>query len=146
MSISLQSQSTPTSMPVSLALLSVRIGLASVFMYHGAQKMFGAFGGKGLAEMINNLGPVLGPLVSIGEFFGGLAVLLGLVSRFSAASIILIMMGAIVMVHGKNGFSGQGGFEFNFTLICMALAILLAGPGRIALAKLLPAKLKPWLE
>lgn len=137
---------TPMSTATSLALLSVRVGLAAVFMYHGAQKLFGAFGGKGLSAMIENMGPVLGTLVTIGEFFGGLAVLLGLFSRFSGASLVVIMIGAIVMVHGKNGFGGDGGYEFNFTLLCMALAIFLAGPGRIALAKFLPAKLKPWLE
>jgi uncharacterized membrane protein YphA (DoxX/SURF4 family) len=50
------------------------------------------------------------------------------------------------MVHGKNGFSGDGGFEFNFVLMMMGLAVLIAGPGKLALAKVLPAKLKPWLE
>ena len=139
--------STPVSAPVSLGLLSVRIGLAAVFMYHGAQKMFGAFGGKGLAPMLESFGPVLGFLISFGEFFGGLAVLLGLLSRFSGASLALIMAGAIVMVHGKNGFSmATNGYEFNLVLLLMGLAVLFAGPGRFALAAVLPAKLKPWLE
>jgi putative oxidoreductase len=131
---------------VSLALLLIRFGLAAVFMYHGAQKVFGAFGGPGLATMMTKMGPVLGSLVSIGEFFGGLAILLGLFSRFSAASLVVIMAGAIAMVHGKNGFSGEGGYEFNLMLLLMAAAIFVAGPGRLALASLLPAKLRPWLE
>ncbi|MNL87251.1 putative oxidoreductase MhqP [compost metagenome] len=56
------------------------------------------------------------------------------------------MVGAIVMVHGKNGFGGDGGYEFNFVLLMMSLAVFVAGPGKFALAKVLPAKLKPWLE
>jgi putative oxidoreductase len=132
---------------VSLALLFVRIGLAAVFMFHGAQKMFGAFGGKGLADMMQHMGPVLGFLVSFGEFFGGLAVLVGLLSRFSGGILALIMVGAIAMVHGKNGFSAaDGGYEFNLVLLMMGLAVFVAGPGRYALARVLPAKLKPWLE
>ena len=131
---------------VDVALLSVRIGLASVFMYHGAQKLFGWFGGKGLAGLIEGYGVVVGSLVGIGEFFGGLGLLVGVLTRFSAASLILIMAGAIWFVHGKNGFGGQGGYEFNFVLITMCLAILAAGPGRAALAAVLPARLRPWLE
>ena len=146
MAVQVQNTGTDTSTPVSLALLLTRVGLAAVFMYHGAQKMFGAFGGPGLSVMMEKMGPVLGFLVSFGEFFGGLALLVGLLSRFSGASLAVIMVGAIVMVHGKNGFSGEGGFEFNFVLMLMALAIFIAGPGKIALAKLLPAPLKPWLE
>jgi putative oxidoreductase len=137
----------PTPWPVDLALLNVRIGLATVFMFHGAQKLFGWFGGHGLGGLIEAYGAVIGTLVGIGEFFGGLGLLVGLLSRFSAASLIVIMGGAIVLVHGKNGFaSSDGGIEYNFVLITMALAILVAGPGRIALGLILPARLKPWLE
>lgn len=137
----------PMSLSVSLGLLSCRIGLGVVFMFHGAQKLFSAFGGKGLEGLTGMVGPVIGPLVGIGEFFGGLAVLLGILSRFSAASLIVIMAGAIVLVHGKHGFAmANNGFEFNFVLITLALPILLAGPGLIALAQALPRKLKPWLE
>ena len=131
----------------SLALLAIRLASGVIFMFHGGQKLFGLFGGKGLAMTIQFMGPVNGTLVSVGEFFGGLAVLLGLFSRFSAASHMLIMAGAIVMVHGKHGFaSADNGFEYNYALFMMALAVFVGGPGRFALARLLPAKLKPWLE
>lgn len=137
----------PMSTSVSLGLLSARIGLGVVFMFHGAQKLFGMFGGQGLGGLSQMLGPMVAGLVGVGEFFGGLAVLVGLLSRFSAATHILIMLGAIVMVHGKHGFAmADNGFEFNFVLITLALPILLAGPGKFALASLLPRKLKPWLE
>lgn len=138
----------PTSAwPVDLALLSVRVGLAVVFMFHGGQKLFGWFGGHGLSGLIENYGLIVGWLVGIGEFFGGLGLLVGLLSRFSAASLILIMGGAIAFVHGKNGFaSSDGGIEYNFVLITMAVAILVAGPGRLALCRILPGAPKPWLE
>ena len=71
--------------------------------------------------------------------FGGLGLIFGFLSRFSAASIIVIMGGAIAMVHGKNGFFlDKMGYEFNLALIGLMLPILIAGPGRLALARLLP--------
>src|SRR6201989_976696 len=83
---------------VDVALLVGRIIVGAVFMAHGAQKLFGAFGGPGLSAFVGMMGP-LGYLVAIGEFFGGLGLVVGFLSRFSAASIIVIMLGAIGMVH-----------------------------------------------
>jgi putative oxidoreductase len=123
---------------VDLSLLIVREIVGVIFAAHGAQKMFGAFGGQGLEELVKNLGSV-GYLVAIGEFFGGIGLILGLLSRFSAASLILIMFGAIGMVHGKNGFfQSEGGFEYNLALIGLLAPILLAGPGRLTIGKWLP--------
>ena len=119
------------------ALLVVRIVVGVIFMAHGAQKLFGAFGGPGLSAVVEMMGP-LGYLVAIGEFFGGLGLILGFLSRFSAASIILIMLGAIVMVHGKNGFFAPIGFEYNLALIGLLAPILIAGPGRFAVGRFLP--------
>ena len=92
------------------------------------------------------MGPVLGLLVSVGEFFGGLGIVVGFLSRFSSAALILIMLGAIAMVHAKNGFfmnwmgkqAGEG-FEYHLLVIGMCLAILLAGPGRLVLGPILPS-------
>ncbi len=83
--------------------------------------------------------------MSIGEFFGGLGLVVGFLSRFSAASIIVIMLGAIVTVHAKVGFfmnwtgnqAGEG-FEYHLLAIANLLTIALAGPGRFALARFLP--------
>lgn len=129
---------------VDWALLIARIIVGAVFMMHGAQKVFGAFGGPGLSGVVQGMGPV-GYLVSIGEFFGGLGLVVGFLSRFSAASIIVIMLGAIAMVHGKVGFfmnwtgkqPGEG-FEYHLLAIAVLLTILIAGPGRYALARYLP--------
>ena len=129
---------------VDWALLIARIIVGAVFMMHGAQKVFGAFGGPGLSRVVQGMGAI-GYLVSIGEFFGGLGLVVGFLSRFSAASIIVIMLGAIGMVHGKVGFfmnwtgkqPGEG-FEYHLLAIAGLLTILIAGPGRFALARYLP--------
>jgi len=133
---------------VDWALLFARVIVGVIFMAHGAQKLFGAFGGPGLSAVVQMMGPI-GYLVTVGEFFGGLGLALGVLSRFSAASIIVIMLGAIGMVHGKVGFfmnwSGQQageGFEYHLLAIGTLLPIVIAGPGRFALSRLLPV---PWL-
>jgi putative oxidoreductase len=123
---------------VDLALLVVRVMVGVIFAAHGAQKLFGAFGGPGLSKVVEGMGP-LGYPVTIGEFFGGLGLIVGFLSRFSAASLIVIMIGAIGMVHGKNGFFlSDGGFEYNLALIGLLAPILIAGPGRFAIGRFLP--------
>ena len=148
MSLAHEARSTAASgWPFDLGMFSIRLGLGAVFMYHGAQKMFGWFGGHGLGAMIENFGPVLGVLVSVGEFFGGLGMLLGVLTRFSGVSLTVIMLGAIIMVHAKNGFAvSAGGFEFNLALLTMALSVALIGPGRLALGSVLPERFRPWCE
>jgi putative oxidoreductase len=120
---------------VDWALLIARLALGAVFVAHGAQKLFGAFDGPGLETWIQQMGPI-GYLVAIGEFFGGLGVILGVLPRFSAAAIVAIMIGAIAKVHWKNGFFlDKHGFEYNVALIGLAAAIMVAGPGRFALSE-----------
>jgi putative oxidoreductase len=118
-----------------------------MFVAHGAQKLFGAFGGPGLDGIVGMLGPV-GYLVAVGEFFGGLGIALGVLSRFSAAANAVIMLGAVAMVHGKVGFfmnwsgaqAGEG-YEFHLVAIAALLPIVVGGPGRLALGRLLlPAR------
>src|SRR5512132_2556639 len=128
---------------IDVALLIARLVVGVVFMAHGAQKLFGAFGGPGLSAVVGMMGP-LGYLVAIGEFFGGLGLIVGFLSRFSAAAIIVIMLGAIVMVHGKFGFfmnwmgqqAGEG-FEYHLLAISNLLVILIAGPGHFAIGRYL---------
>jgi putative oxidoreductase len=127
-----------------VGLLVARVIVGIVFAVHGAQKLFGAFGGPGLSAVVGMMGP-LGYLVTIGEFFGGLGLIVGFLSRFSAASLIVIMLGAIGMVHAKHGFfmnwSGQQpgeGFEYHLLAIGILFPILVAGPGRFAIGRYLP--------
>jgi len=135
-------------MAVDVSLLLVRAIVGVIFAAHGAQKLIGAFGGPGLAKTVEMFGGgPLGYLVTIGEFFGGLGLVVGFLTRFSAASLIVIMLGAIFMVHGQHGFFlGRGpestlaeaGFEYNLALIGLLLPILIAGPGRFAIGRFLP--------
>ncbi|MEW6250294.1 MAG: DoxX family protein [Planctomycetota bacterium] len=122
---------------VDISLLIIRVVVGVIFAAHGAQKLFGAFGGLGLGRIVEMMGPI-GYLVTIGEFFGGLGLVLGFLCRFSAASLIVIMIGAIAMVHGKNGFFLPSGFEYNLALIGLLLPILIAGPGRFTVGRSLP--------
>ncbi len=123
---------------VDLALLIVRVVLGVIFLFHGSQLLFGLFGGPGVAKFVEGQGPK-GYLVAIGQFFGGLGILLGVLTRFSAAALIVIMLGAIFLVHRHNGFSNQNeGYEFNLALIGLAAAILIAGPGRYTALRALP--------
>ncbi len=124
----------------------MRVIVGIIFVAHGAQKLFGAFGGPGLAEIVKMMGPI-GYLVTIGEFFGGLGLIAGFLCRFSAASLMVIMIGAIAMVHGQHGFFlGHGpestlataGYEYNLALIGLLAPILIAGPGRFAIGRSLP--------
>lgn len=127
---------------VDVSLLIVRIAAGVVFAAHGSQKMFGWFEGPGLKAIVEMMGP-LGYLVSIGEFFGGCGLIVGLLTRFSAFWLIVIMIGAIVQVHGPNGFFlANQGFEFNFALIGLLAPTLLAGPGRFAIGHLFMPKSK----
>lgn len=128
---------------VDWALLITRVFVGVIFMAHGAQKL-GAFGGPGLSAIVQMMGP-LGYLVTIGEFFGGLGLILGFLSRFCAASIIIIMLGAITTVHAQFGFfmnwagnqAGEG-FEYHLLAIGALLPIVIAGPGRFAVGRFLP--------
>jgi putative oxidoreductase len=131
-----------------LALLSLRLVAGLIFTLHGSQLLFGAFNGPGLAGTLSEYGPggggLMGLLVAIGEFFGGLGLIVGLLSRFSAAINILIMVGAIYLVHGQNGFfmlgpgyKYVGGFEYNLALLGLCLPLVITGPGRLALSHLL---------
>ena len=125
-------------MAVDIGLLVARVTVGVIFAAHGAQKMFGAFDGPGLSKVVGMMGPI-GYLVTIGEFFGGLGLIVGFLSRFSALSLIVIMIGAIQKVHGRNGFFLQdSGFEYNLALIGLLFPILAAGPGRFTIASILP--------
>ena len=129
-----------------LALLLLRLALGAVMCAHGAQKLLGLFGGhgpQGFVHSVVGLGmpAALGWLVVAIEFFGGIAVALGVLSRLAALGFAAEMVVGIAKVHGANGFfmnwSGAGGrgegFEYSVVLAAASLALFLAGPGRYAL-------------
>lgn len=129
---------------VELSLLIVRVVVGTIMFLHGAQKTFGWFEGPGLlklGEMFAEMGvpKVIAYLTAIGECFGGAGIIVGFLCRFSAASNIVIMLGAIWTLHGANGFFADvGGFEYNLALIGLLIPPLLLGPGRISIGRFLP--------
>ena len=86
---------------------------------------------------------VVGYLVGLAQFCGGLAMLTGVFTRIGSLAIILVMLGAIFLVHLPHGFDiGHGGFEYALTQLLIAVAVLLAGPGKYSLAPRLPPGLR----
>ncbi|MGH3821598.1 MAG: DoxX family protein [Pseudonocardiaceae bacterium] len=124
-----------------IALLLIRAVVGVVFIAHGAQKLFGAFGGPGLAgtaESWAGLGlqpaNVFALIGGIAEFGGGLLMLAGLLTPVAALTIVGVMIGAIALVTGAKGFFIQNeGYEYNLVLIVLAVAVAIAGPGRLSL-------------
>ena len=134
-----------TSSSTNLALLLLRVACALPVLYHGSGILFGAFGGPGPAAFAAHLhAPVIaGYLIGLAQFAGGLAILLGALQRIGSVCVIIVMIGAIYRVHLPHGFDvGKGGLEFALTVLLVALALLLTGPGAYSLCGVLPGPLK----
>jgi len=123
--------------------LILRIMLGVVMFPHGAQKLLGWYGGFGFAGTLGffteqmHLPWLVALLVIIGESFGSLGLLIGLLTRVTAASMALIMVGAIGLVHWPNGFfmnwSGKQageGFEYHLLVIAICAALVITGAGK----------------
>ena len=124
-----------------LAPLAVRIPVGIIFVAHGAQKLFGWFGGYGLAGTagwMDSIGLHPGTLLALlaggAEFFGGLALLLGLLVRPASAVLAFTMLVAIFSVHiGKGLFLSNGGFEYGLALLAVTVALFISCAGRLSL-------------
>jgi len=123
------------------APLALRIPVGIVFAAHGAQKLFGWFGGYGLdgtGQFMGSLGLNPGYLMALlagsAEFFGGLALLFGLLVRPAAAALAFAMLVAIFSVHIDKGlFMSNNGYEFALALLAASVALLIGGAGRLSL-------------
>lgn len=126
---------------VNLGLLVLRLVAGLTIAAHGAQKLFGWFGGSGFGgtmKMQERMGlkpPALWAVfVILGEFGGGLSFALGFLTALGAAGIFGAMFMAMVKSHWKNGFwNSKRGIEFPLQLFAAAIAVGLAGPGSYAL-------------
>jgi putative oxidoreductase len=126
---------------VSVGLLLLRLVIGIAFIGHGAQKLFGWFGGygpKGTGGWMESIGMkpgvTMAVLAGLMELVGGVLFTLGLLTPLASALIIITMLGAIVKVHAPNGFwATANGIEFPLTLLVVAAGVALTGAGSISL-------------
>jgi putative oxidoreductase len=122
-------------------LLILRLGVGLILAAHGAQKLFGWWGGPGVEGWTNAMTRMrIRParpwawISALGEFAGGLALAAGFVFPFPSAAIAASMLVAVALVHYPKGFfNSKGGFEFNLSLLAAVVALALTGPGAISL-------------
>lgn len=136
-------------MTVDTGLFVLRLVVGLLFIGHGAQKLFGWFGGHGIegtAQWLGSLG--LRParfwavVAGLGEFLGGLGLVLGFLTPLASAAIIAVMLSAIALVHAGHGlWVTNGGAEYPIVLTAIAYVIGMYGPGRYALDAYLPFSL-----
>ncbi|KHD85890.1 DoxX family protein [Heyndrickxia ginsengihumi] len=125
-----------------LGLLIIRLVIGLTFVGHGAQKLFGWFGGTGVSktgEWLESIGIKPGGKIwaicaGIFELVGGLLFTTGVLTWLGSSLIVIIMIDAIITVHGRNGFwLTNGGYEYNLVLIAITVGVALTGPGRYSL-------------
>ena len=125
---------------MSYGLLLLRVVIGGTMFAHGAQKLFGWFGGNGphaTGGFFGQLGfpaPYAMALLAGTSEAAGLLLALGLLTPFAALAVASVMVVAVGSVHFKNGFfAGNGGYEYNLLIWASAIAIAAAGPGRFSI-------------
>ena len=127
------------------AAVALRVSVGIIFIAHGAQKLFGWFGGYGLegtGQFFGSLGLNPGVLMALlagaAEFFGGLALVFGLLVRPAAASLAFAMLVAIFAVHFSKGFFlDKGGYEYALALFAASVSLLFSGAGRFSVDRVI---------
>ena len=131
---------TETTTRTDIAISVLRATTGAIFLAHGAQKLF-VFGFAGVTGAFGQMGAPLpgitGPATALVEFFGGLALIAGLLTRLSAFGLAVTMLGAISIVHIGNGFFSPTGFEFPLALLGATVALAINGAGRFSLDALI---------
>ncbi|MFT7365219.1 MAG: putative oxidoreductase [Marinobacter psychrophilus] len=132
-----------------LDTLPLRLGAGVIFTAHGAQKLFGWYGGYGLegtagwmASIGLEPGMLMAAMAGSAEFFGGLLLVAGLLVRPAALILALTMLVAIVIVHMENGlFMSNNGYEFGLALLAISVALVFRGAGSLSADRLLQRQL-----
>ncbi|MEO6528364.1 MAG: DoxX family protein [Gemmatimonadaceae bacterium] len=135
-----------TQRQISFGLAILRVVLGATFIMHGGQKLF-VYGFAGVTGAFGQMGipmpGLLGPLVALVEFFGGIAILLGLLTRLAALGIGATMVVAILTVHLKAGFFNPQGVEFPLSLLSSAITLAITGAGAFSIDAILNTRLSP---
>ncbi|WP_019120615.1 DoxX family protein [Brevibacillus massiliensis] len=126
---------------INLGLFLIRLVVGLTFMGHGAQKLFGMFGGyglKGTGQWLESIGikpgTTMALLAGLSELVGGALFAAGFLTPVGAFLIVVTMLVAIFTVHGKNGYwATANGFEYNLILLAVAVGVALTGPGAYAI-------------
>lgn len=130
------------------APLALRLPIGITFMAHGAQKLFGWFGGYGLegtGQWMASIGLTPGYLMALmagsSEFFGGLLLIIGLLIRPTSAVLAFTMLMAIVTVHLDNGlFMSNNGYEFGLALLAATVSLTISGAGKLSIDSMIARK------
>lgn len=121
---------TPRQLSVGIAIVRVVTGV--IMLAHGAQKLF-EFGIAGVTQGFAGMGvpmpTIVAPLVAVLEFAGGIALILGVLTRFVSFALAIDMIAALFIVHLANGFFLPNGYEFVLILIATTTALVIAGAG-----------------
>jgi putative oxidoreductase len=124
---------TPSQQQLGIAIVRVLTGIA--FLVHGWQKVF-QFGFPGVIGAFTKMGVpmpgVMGPFIALLELLGGVALIIGLLTRLAALGLMFDMLGAILLVHLAGGFFLPAGYEYALLLFANCLALVLAGPGSLS--------------
>ena len=139
----------PSRRQIDTALAVLRVVLGVTFILHGGQKLF-VFGFDGVTGAFTQMGipapGFFGPFVALVEFFGGIAITLGLLTRLAALGVAATMVVAILTVHLKNGFFAPTGVEFPLSLLGSAIALIVAGAGAFSLDALVGKRLSAGVD
>jgi putative oxidoreductase len=142
-----------------VATTILRLGLGVIFFAHGAQKMLGWYGGYGLTGTMGfftgvlHIPPVFAFLAIAAEFFGGLGLIFGLLTRVAAFGVFCNMIVAVAMVHGRFGFwmnwtgaqKGEG-YEYHLLLLAASTLLMIRGAGAASVDSLLSSPVNNRIE